>query len=137
MAETRLQAVRRQLDYKADDVIKMLLRRADTLAVPVMSAASLKTKLSRWENGKEAVSQPYRRLFRDVYGRTNEELGFPEEEANDEADELISRLAIARSVDAETVEIFKRQVDRDVQKGCRRSPGAHSTGQNQISLPPA
>lgn len=112
MAETRLQAVRRNLGYKADDVIKMLLRRADVLAVPVMSATSLKTKLSRWENGREAVSQPYRRLFRDVYGRTSEELGFPDEETNDEADELISRLAAARSVDAETVEIFKRQVDQ-------------------------
>lgn len=112
MAETQLQAVRRQLGYKADDVIKMLLRRADALAVPVMSATSLKTKLSRWENGREAVSQPYRRLFRDVYGRTNDELGFPEEEASDEADELISRLAVARSVDAETVEIFKRQIEQ-------------------------
>ncbi|UKD59325.1 tetratricopeptide repeat protein [Amycolatopsis sp. FU40] len=112
MAETRLQAVRRTLGYKADDVIKMLLRRADSLAVPVMSATSLKTKLSRWENGREAVSQPYRRLFRDVYGRTNEELGFPDEETNDEAEELVSRLALARSVDAETVEIFKRQVDQ-------------------------
>jgi tetratricopeptide (TPR) repeat protein len=112
MAETRLQAVRRHLGYKADDVIKMLLRRADTLAIPVMSATSLKTKLSRWENGREAVSQPYRRLFRDVYGRTNDELGFPEEESNDEADELISRLAQARSLDAETVEIFRRQIDQ-------------------------
>ncbi|WIX83312.1 tetratricopeptide repeat protein [Amycolatopsis carbonis] len=112
MAETNLQAVRKHLGYKADEVIRMLLRRADTLAVPVMSATSLKTKLSRWENGREAVSQPYRRLFRDIYGRTSEELGFPEEEANDEADELISRLALARSVDSEIVEVFKRQVDQ-------------------------
>ena len=35
-----------------------------------MSPASLKTKLSRWENGHEAVGLPeYRRLFRDIYGR--------------------------------------------------------------------
>ncbi|MEV6904208.1 tetratricopeptide repeat protein [Amycolatopsis sp. NPDC051372] len=112
MAETRLQAVRRQLGYKADEVIKMLLRRADALAVPVMSATSLKVKVSRWENGHEAVSQPYRRLFRDVYGRTNEELGFEPEETDDEAEELVSRLALARSVDAESVDIFRRQVDQ-------------------------
>ncbi|MGH3628327.1 MAG: tetratricopeptide repeat protein, partial [Sciscionella sp.] len=68
MADSRVQAVRRQLGYKADDVITMLLRRADTLAVPAMTATSLKTKLSRWENGHETVSQPYRRLFRDIYG---------------------------------------------------------------------
>ncbi|MBB4683957.1 tetratricopeptide repeat protein [Amycolatopsis jiangsuensis] len=112
MADTRLQAVRRQLDYKAEEVIRMLLRRADELGTPVMSAASLKVKLSRWENGHEAVSQPYRRLFREVYGRTNDELGFPPEETDDEAEELVSRLTLARSVDAETVEIFRRQVDQ-------------------------
>ncbi|MBB4684645.1 tetratricopeptide repeat protein [Amycolatopsis jiangsuensis] len=112
MADTRLQAVRRQLDYKAEEVIRMLLRRADELGTPVMSATSLKVKLSRWENGHEAASQPYRRLFRDVYGRTNDELGFPPEETDDEAEELVSRLTLARSVDAETVDIFRRQVDQ-------------------------
>ena len=46
-----------------------------------MSAASLKTKLSRWENGHEAVGLPeYRRLFRDIYGRTDAELGLPVED---------------------------------------------------------
>jgi tetratricopeptide (TPR) repeat protein len=111
MASTRLQAVRKQLEYSADEVIRMLRRRADALAVPLMSAASLKTKLSRWENGHEAVSAPYQRLFRDVYGRTNEELGFPPEQEDDEADELRARLAVARVVDAEMIERFRRQVE--------------------------
>ncbi len=112
MPDSRVQAVRRQLGYKADDVIAMLLRRADTLAVPAMSATSLKTKLSRWENGHETVSQPYRRLFRDIYGRTNEELGFPPENDDNEAEELVARLSVARSVDADMVELFRRQVDQ-------------------------
>ena len=112
MAATRLQAVRRQLDYSAAEVILMLRRRADMLGLPLMSAASLKTKLSRWENGHEAVSLPmYRRLFREIYGRTNDELGFPLEQEDDEADELRSRLAVARTVDAETVGIFRGQVE--------------------------
>src|SRR6185436_5306908 len=104
MAATRLQAVRQLLGYSADKVVRMLLARAEALNLPVMSAASLKTKLSRWENGHEAVSLPvYRRLFRDLYGRTNEELGFPPEQEDQEANELKSRIGLARSVDAETL----------------------------------
>lgn len=111
MAGTRLQAVRKQLEYSADEVIRMLLRRADVLAVGVMSAASLKTKLSRWENGHEAVSSMYQRLFRDIYGRTNEELGFPPEQDDDDADELRARLAVARAIDPVMVQRFRDQVE--------------------------
>ena len=111
MEEKRLQAVRKQLGYSAEAVIRMLLKRADALGVPVMTAASLKTKLSRWENGHEAVSETYQRLFRDIYGRTNEELGFPPEADDSDAAELRSRLAMAKTVDADTVEVFLRQIN--------------------------
>src|SRR2546426_12144087 len=117
MAATNLQAVRRLLDqefggYSADAVITMLLARAQALNLSVMSPASLKTKLSRWENGHEPVRHPvYRRLFREIYGRTNEELGFPPELEDEEAAELESRLTIARTVDAETVELFRQQIE--------------------------
>ena len=111
-AKTPLQAVRRQLGYSAEEVIDLLIKRAATLNIPVMSRTSLKTKLSRWENGHESVRLPdYRRLFRETYGRTNEELGFPPEHHDDDADELRSRLAVARSIDATTVAIFRAQVD--------------------------
>ena len=76
-----------------------------------MSSTSLKTKLSVWENGHETVSELYMRLFRDIYGRTNEELGFPAEPEDSELLELRSRLTLARTVDADTVELFRRQVD--------------------------
>lgn len=66
----------------------MLIQRADVLDIPVMAAASLKTKLSRWENGHEAVSEPYQRLFREIYGRANEELGFPPDIEDGDAAEL-------------------------------------------------
>lgn len=108
---TQLQDLRRQLGYSAAEVIDMLIRRAESLNVPVMTRTSLKTKLSRWENGHEQVSAPYRRLFREIYGRTNEELGFPPEPEDHEAEELRSRLAIARTVDGEMVAVFGRQVD--------------------------
>ncbi len=123
MTGTPLQAVRKQLGYSAEEVIKMIRQRAEALRIPVMTATSLKVKLSRWENGHEAVSQPpMRRLFREVYGRTNEELGFPPETGDTDADELRSRLAVARTVDAETVAAFQRQLD-DVRRVDRRFGG--------------
>ncbi|MGH3872574.1 MAG: tetratricopeptide repeat protein [Pseudonocardiaceae bacterium] len=109
---TALQTVRRHLGYTAAQVIELLTRRGETLNLPIATRASLKTKLSRWENGKEQPSEIYRRLFREIYGRTNAELGFPDEPEEDpEAAELRARLAVARTVDRETVDIFRRQID--------------------------
>ncbi|MGO1049309.1 tetratricopeptide repeat protein [Crossiella sp. CA198] len=133
MATTRLRAVRHQLGYSADAVIKLVLSRASALGLAVMTATSLKTKLSRWENGHEAVSEPYQRLFRDVYGRTNEELGFPPELIDDEAEELRNRLIVARRVDAETVEVFRRQVN-DVRHRDRRFGGVTLLDQLRSSI---
>ncbi|MGH3916380.1 MAG: tetratricopeptide repeat protein [Pseudonocardiaceae bacterium] len=109
---TPLQTVRHHLDYTAAQVIDLLTRRAAALNLPIASKPSLKTKLSRWENGKEQPSQIYQRLFREIYGRTNTELGFPPKPEEDpEATELRSRLAIASTIDRETIEVFRRQVD--------------------------
>ena len=109
---TSLQTVRRHLGYTAAQVIDLLTRRAHALNLPIATRASLKTKLSRWENGKEQPSEIYQRLFREIYGRTNAELGFPDEPEEDpEAAELRARLAMARTVDLETVEVFRHQVD--------------------------
>lgn len=112
MHATKLQAVRKQLGYSAAEIITLLGARAAKHGIPIMSPTSLKTKLSRWENGHEGVGLPeYRRLFREIYGRTNAELGFPEEHIDSEADELRSRLATARTIDSATVAVFRRQVD--------------------------
>src|SRR3954471_5265135 len=109
---TKLQAVRRELGYPATTVLRLLAERARAHNVAIMTPASLKTKLSRWENGHEAVGLPeYRRLFREIYGRTNEELGFPPDDAG-EAEELLPHLWIARTVDAGTVELFRQQVEQ-------------------------
>jgi transcriptional regulator with XRE-family HTH domain len=111
MPGTRLQEARKRRSYSAQEVITMMLRRAEMVGMPIMSATSLKTKLSSWENGRTAVSPTYQRLFRDIYGLTNEELGFPSELDDGEVEELRSRLTIARAVDAGTVALFRQQVD--------------------------
>ena len=78
---TKLQAVRRELGYPAATVLRLLAERARAHNIGIMTPASLKTKLSRWENGHEAVGLPeYRRLFREIYGRTDAELGFPDDD---------------------------------------------------------
>jgi tetratricopeptide (TPR) repeat protein len=109
---TKLQAVRHELGYSAATTISLLIRQAQARRIPIMTAASLKTKLSRWENGHEAVGLPeYRRLFREIYGRTNAELGFPDDHTPGPADELRARIAAARTVDAATVATFRAQIE--------------------------
>ena len=107
--KTRLQAVRRELGYSAAAVISLLQQRAASQQISIMAPASLKTKLSRWKNGHESVGLPeYRRLFREIYGRTDAELGFPIR-APGPADELRARLAAARTVDPAAVAPFARR----------------------------
>lgn len=110
---TKLQGVRRELGYPAATVLRLLAERARANGVGIMTSTSLKTKLSRWENGHEAVGLPeYRRLFREIYGRTSAELGFPDDEAaTNAADDLRARLAAARSVDAGTVTAFRSMIE--------------------------
>jgi hypothetical protein len=113
LERTKLQAVRRQLGYSAAKTIAMLERQARADQVTIMTSTSLKTKLSRWENGHESVGLPeYRRLFREIYGRTNAELGFPDERTDGPADELRDRIAVARTVDAATVAAFHGQIEQ-------------------------
>ena len=109
---TNLQAVRHELGYSTGTVLRLLAERAEARNVSIMTPASLKTKLSRWENGHEAVGlADYRRLFREVYGRTSAELGFPDDDTAGPAGELRARLAVARTVDAASVDTFRSVVD--------------------------
>src|SRR5690349_14722387 len=98
--KTRLQAVRLALGYSQDETIRRLVRRAAQRGQGVASVTSLRTMLSRWENGHDEVTEPYyQSLFRDIYGRTNDELGFPAEPDDESIRELRDRLLTARSVD--------------------------------------
>lgn len=109
---TRLKAVRLALGYSQDETIRRLTRRAADRGRGIATVASLRTMLSRWENGHDEVSDLYyQSLFRDIYGRTNKELGFATEQIDDSAQELRERLLSARSIDRATIDLFRRQVD--------------------------
>lgn len=76
-AKTPLQAARLELGWKASQTIRAFQEAANALGVSTATASSLKTMLSRWENGHETPDATDRRLLCQVYGQTPEELGFP------------------------------------------------------------
>ncbi|WP_235922155.1 tetratricopeptide repeat protein [Lentzea tibetensis] len=93
-------------------MVRYFLTRGPQIGVAVASESALHIMISRWENGHVDVTEPgYQRLFREVYGRSNEELGFPPEVLNQSAEELRDRLVVARNIDTATLDLFQRQVN--------------------------
>jgi transcriptional regulator with XRE-family HTH domain len=74
---TRLRAARTAMGWSQGRLIMEMQRAARDLHIALPDAATLKTNVSRWENGRVRVeAEDYRRMFRAVYGMTDEELGF-------------------------------------------------------------
>lgn len=73
-----LQAARRARGWTQRRLMTAMRSSAPSigLALP-LSDDSLKTQLTRWENGRQVPGPEYRQLFRLVYGMTDLELGFP------------------------------------------------------------
>jgi tetratricopeptide (TPR) repeat protein len=82
-----------------------------------MAVASLRTAVSRWENGHVIPDAHYRRLFREIYGLTDAELGFAggaatgASEATDGEQELRRQLASSTHIDAGLVALMQGQTD--------------------------
>lgn len=90
----------------------MMNDRAPGYGLPVLSLAVRKAELSRWENGHITPGPDIRRLLRDLYGRTNDDLGFPPEAPSSPlAGELSDRLTVASRVDDEALNLFRQQVE--------------------------
>jgi transcriptional regulator with XRE-family HTH domain len=73
---SRLAAAREQLGWSQARLMSELEHRGRTAGIAVMTRSSLKTALSRWENGHVIPDRHYRRLLREIYGLTDTELGF-------------------------------------------------------------
>ncbi|OJY48959.1 helix-turn-helix transcriptional regulator [Pseudonocardia sp. 73-21] len=82
--------------------------------VPVAAAASLKTLLSRWENGHVVPEPQYRELLAELFGRTAGELGIDPEaqpvRAAEGAERLRAALAGAAAADHTVVALWREQL---------------------------
>jgi tetratricopeptide (TPR) repeat protein len=72
---TSLQAARTARGWSQTRAVWELMRLADSKGITVATAASLKTQLSRWENGHIAPDY-YKPLLCELYGLTTGEIGF-------------------------------------------------------------
>jgi transcriptional regulator with XRE-family HTH domain len=104
---TPLQAARHSLGWKQSRVLTALAAQAKADGVAIAGPASLKTMLSRWENGSGQPDQTYQRLFCQIYERDPEELGF---------DQPTRRLGaqVAPIIEVETVEYFSAVLEQHV-----------------------
>lgn len=73
---TPLAAARRACGWSQVRAVSELLRLARWKEIHVASAASLKTQLSRWENGQVTPDDCYQGLLCEIYKSTPDELGF-------------------------------------------------------------
>ncbi|MBB5857636.1 tetratricopeptide repeat protein [Amycolatopsis umgeniensis] len=106
-----LKAARNALDWSQEKLARAINARAAAHGLPERSVPSRKTDISRWENGHVVPEPPMRAVLREIYGRTDGDLGFPTGDfAGPSGDELAERLVIARRVDEQTIELFRDEV---------------------------
>lgn len=74
-AATPLQAARLELGWKQTQTVRAMLRAAEEEGITIATERSLKTMLSRWENGHGKLDAVDQRLLCKVYGQSPEQLG--------------------------------------------------------------
>src|SRR4051812_42381103 len=111
---TPLRQARAGVGWKGPRLIAVLRRCAQQVGITLGSDKTLKTTISRHENGRVYPGEDWRKLYRLAYGRTDEELGFVQAGGAagtvSPVDDLRDRLAAARRVDMSLVRQMHRQV---------------------------
>jgi transcriptional regulator with XRE-family HTH domain len=113
-----LRAAREAQGWSQIDAARALAELARTRDVRVAAPGSLKTQLSRWENGHATPEQPYRTLLAELYP------GWRPVGGTAPADRLRARVAAAAAVDDEVVALWRTQLATAEQLGGRLGPGA-------------
>jgi tetratricopeptide (TPR) repeat protein len=101
-AATPLQAARLEVGWKAAQTIRALQQAAADEGVKIATERSLKTMLSRWENGRDCPDALDQRLLCRVYGQTPEELGLLRKDQD-----MLVLPQIAPAVGPDMVEYFR------------------------------
>ncbi|HEX3829076.1 MAG TPA: hypothetical protein VHV82_17575 [Sporichthyaceae bacterium] len=73
---TALREARLARQWTQARLVHELVRHAATAGLVLPAPTTMKTQLSRWENGRHVPEGTYRRLLRSVYGLEDEQLGF-------------------------------------------------------------
>jgi transcriptional regulator with XRE-family HTH domain len=109
-----LRAARAARGWSQSQAARELAALAGASGAPVAGAASLKTLLSRWENGHAVPEPQYRTLLSEIYGRTPAELGIAGPPADPETTgapaRLRAALAVAAAVDEAALELWREQL---------------------------
>ncbi|MCX5225831.1 XRE family transcriptional regulator [Streptomyces sp. NBC_00233] len=111
---TGLKAVRTARGWSQDRLIYEMRRFAEQRLLDIASAASLKTYISEWENGRRTITDRYAAILRPLLGATDAELRgeteAPEPQADGYAD-LLSRIDAAGSLSESMVPSFLAQTE--------------------------
>lgn len=109
---TPLRAARAAQGWSQTVAARALAGLARERGVPVASAASLKTLLSRWENGHATPDAPYRALLEELYAEPGVGLTppAPVPDTAGPVARLRARLTAAAAVDAEVVALWRTQL---------------------------
>jgi transcriptional regulator with XRE-family HTH domain len=109
-----LRAARAAREWSQSRAARELAALAAARGAPAAGAASLKTLLSRWENGHALPDPQYRALLGELYGRTPAELGIVAAtvapEAADAPARLRAAIAAAGAVDGPALALWQEQL---------------------------
>ncbi len=102
-AVTPLQRMRLQIGWKQARAIAALVAEAKARRLTIATPASLKTMVSRWENGDGLPDATYQKLFATIYECDVDELGFN----GSRGSRSVQSPRVAPAMDDETVDYFR------------------------------
>lgn len=111
---SRIRSARIDRGWSQSQLIGELERVAARRGTRLPSRETMKSRVSRWENGRARPDDFYRPLLREAFGLDDRELGFSPEVASGEtsaADELRARLNVGHGPDVVLLESLRAQTD--------------------------
>lgn len=111
---SRIRTARRDREWSQTRLIAELQRVALRRGIALPSLETLKSRVSRWENGHATPDEFYRQLLREALGMDDRELGFEikvDEPLAAAADELQLRLTLAKAPDGSLLDALRSQTE--------------------------